>query len=121
MLFFGKKTHRPGLRGRRPERWVADSLQSPASPPLLLQVSGISSGGSPAQSHKEGINCPLGVCGVDAFFRSSLSPSGILRAVPKLQPRSFPGLPTQESAPILSYRWRAGACHLRVNLPLERE
>jgi hypothetical protein len=31
-----------------PERWVAVSLQSPASP-LLLQVSGIISGGSPAQ------------------------------------------------------------------------
>jgi hypothetical protein len=59
-------------------------------------------------------------------FSGQLSPNGILREVPKLQPRSFPGLPTrrltlQESAPILSYRWRAGACHLRVSLPLERE
>jgi hypothetical protein len=50
-----------------PELWVAVSLQSPASPPLL-QVSGIISGGSPAQNHKEGINCPLGAYGVDAFL-----------------------------------------------------
>jgi hypothetical protein len=42
------------------------SLQSPASPPSL-QVSGIILGGSPAQSHKEGINCPLRAYGVDAF------------------------------------------------------
>jgi hypothetical protein len=49
-----------------PERWVAVSLQSPASPPSL-QVSGIILGGSPAQSHKEGIYCPLGAYGVDAF------------------------------------------------------
>jgi hypothetical protein len=49
-----------------PEQWVAVSLQSPASPPSL-QVSGIISGGSPAQSHKQGINCPLGAYGVDAF------------------------------------------------------
>jgi hypothetical protein len=49
-----------------PERWVAVSLQSPASL-LSLQVSGIISGGSPSQSHKEGINCPLGAYGVDAF------------------------------------------------------
>jgi hypothetical protein len=48
-----------------PERWVAVSLQSPASPPSL-QVSGIISGGFPAQSHKEGINCPLGAFRVDA-------------------------------------------------------
>jgi hypothetical protein len=101
-----------------PKRWVAVSLQSPASPPSQ-QVSGIISGGSPAQSHKEGVNCPLGAYGVDAF-------SGCLRAEPKLQPRSFSSLPArrltlQESAPILSYRWRAGACHLRVSLPLERE
>jgi hypothetical protein len=41
---------------------------------LLLQVSGIISGGSPAQSHKEGINCPLGAYGVDAFS-GCLSPS----------------------------------------------
>jgi hypothetical protein len=82
-------------------------------------------GGFLAQSHEEGINCPLGAYGVDAFS-GCLSPSGILRAEPKLQPRSFPSLPTrrltlQESAPILSYRWWAGACHLRVSLPLERE
>jgi hypothetical protein len=30
-----------------PERWVADSLQSPAPPPSLLQVSGISAGEFP--------------------------------------------------------------------------
>jgi hypothetical protein len=30
-----------------PERWVADSLQSPASPPSSLQISGITSGGFP--------------------------------------------------------------------------
>jgi hypothetical protein len=30
-----------------PERWVAYSLQSPASPPSSLQVSGITSGGFP--------------------------------------------------------------------------
>jgi hypothetical protein len=45
---------------------AAVSLQSPASPPSL-QVSGIISGGSPEQSHKEGVNCPLGAYGVDAF------------------------------------------------------
>jgi hypothetical protein len=50
-----------------PERWVADSLQSPASPSSSLQVSGITSGGSPAQSHEEGINCPLRAYGVDTF------------------------------------------------------
>jgi hypothetical protein len=86
-----------------PERWVAVSLQSPASPPSL-QVSGIISGGSLAQSHKEGINCPLGAYGVDAFFRLSLSSCDILRAEPKLHLRSFPSLPArrltlQESAP----------------------
>jgi hypothetical protein len=49
-----------------PERRVAVSLQSPASPPSL-QVSGIISGGSPAQSCKEGVNCLLGAYRVDAF------------------------------------------------------
>jgi hypothetical protein len=45
-----------------PEQWVAVSLQCPASPPSL-QVSDIISGGSPAQSHREGVNCPLGAYG----------------------------------------------------------
>jgi hypothetical protein len=49
-----------------PQRRVAVSLQSPASL-SSLQVSGFISGGSPAQSHKEGVNCPLAAYGVDAF------------------------------------------------------
>jgi hypothetical protein len=59
--FFGDAPHQVC-----PERWVAVSLQSPASPPLL-QVSGIISGGSLAQSHKGDINCLLRAYGVDAF------------------------------------------------------
>jgi hypothetical protein len=59
-----------------PERQVAVSLQSPASPPSL-QVSGIISGGFPTQSHKEGVNCPLGAYGVDAFS-GCLSPPATL-------------------------------------------
>jgi hypothetical protein len=37
-----------------PEQWVADSLQSPASPPSFLQVSGITSGGFPCAKPRRG-------------------------------------------------------------------
>jgi hypothetical protein len=107
-----------------PERWVAVSLQSPASPPPL-QVSGIISGGSPAQSHKEGIIGPLGAYGVDAFSGclfplvtfSMQSLSFIQEAFRVFQQKTdAAGVCT-----ILSYRLRAGACHLGVSLPLGKE
>jgi hypothetical protein len=108
-----------------PERWVADSLQSPASPPSFLQVSCITSGGFSCAKPQRGF-CLLSWSQWSwCLFRLSLSPSGLLHAEPKLQPKSFPSLPTrrltlQEPAPILSFRWWAGARHLRVSLPLER-
>jgi hypothetical protein len=57
-----------------PQRWVADSLQSPASPPLVRSVA-LLQGGSPAQSHEEGIVCPLGAIGVGAFSGRLSSPA----------------------------------------------
>jgi hypothetical protein len=50
-----------------PERWVVDSLQSPAPPPSFYRSVALLQGGSPALSHDEGIVCPLGANGVDAF------------------------------------------------------
>jgi hypothetical protein len=41
-----------------PEWWVADSLQSPPSPPLFLQVSGITSGGFPCVKPQRGYCLP---------------------------------------------------------------
>jgi hypothetical protein len=41
-----------------PERWVADSLQSPASPPSSLQVSGITSRGFPCTNPRRGYCLP---------------------------------------------------------------
>jgi hypothetical protein len=105
-----------------PERWVAVSLQSPASPPSL-QVSGIISGGSLAQSHKEVINGPLGAYGVDAFSGFPLvsfsvqSLSFIQEAFRVFQQKTD----AAGVCAILSYRWRAGARHIRVSLPLGRE
>jgi hypothetical protein len=108
------------------ERWVADSLQSPASPPSSLQVSGVTSGGFPCAKPRRGFCLTSWSQWSWRLFRSSLSPSSLLHAEPKLQLRSFPSLPTrrltlQEPAPFLSFRWWAGARHLRVSLPLERE
>jgi hypothetical protein len=50
-----------------PERWVADSLQSPAPPPSFYRSVALLQGVSPALSHDEGIVYPLGANGVDAF------------------------------------------------------
>jgi hypothetical protein len=50
-----------------PERWVADSLQSPAPPPSFYRSVALLQGGSPALSQDEGIVCPVGANGVDAF------------------------------------------------------
>jgi hypothetical protein len=58
-----------------PERWVADSLQSPTPPPSFYRSVALLQGGSPALSLDEGIVCSFGANGVYAFSVCLSSPA----------------------------------------------